>query len=97
MTNVCRASIATGYWLDDRGFGVHIPVGLRIFVPPPPMAKTGSKAEPSIVSTGHYGLLPRRQSGKSVKLIIHPQLVLGPRKHRSIRALPHHHHTAVLI
>jgi hypothetical protein len=26
--------IATGYWLDDRGVGVRVPVGSRIFTSP---------------------------------------------------------------
>jgi hypothetical protein len=25
------AGITTGYWLDDRGIGVRVPVGLKIF------------------------------------------------------------------
>jgi hypothetical protein len=26
--------IATGYWLDDRGVGVRVPVGSKMFAPP---------------------------------------------------------------
>jgi hypothetical protein len=32
--SVCRYVRATGYGLDDRGVGVRVPVGSRIFSPP---------------------------------------------------------------
>jgi hypothetical protein len=31
MSRDSVAGIATGYGLDDRGFGVRVPIGLRIF------------------------------------------------------------------
>jgi hypothetical protein len=46
-------SIATGYGLDDLGFGVRVPVGSRIFFV---VAQTGSGGHPASysMSTGGY-------------------------------------------
>jgi hypothetical protein len=48
--------IATGYGLDDRGVGVRVPVGLRIFSPRRPDRLWGP---PSLLSKGYRGLIPR--------------------------------------
>jgi hypothetical protein len=34
MSHVSSVGIATGYRLDDSGFGVPVPLGLRIFISP---------------------------------------------------------------
>jgi hypothetical protein len=48
--------IATGYGLEDRGVGIRVPVGSRIFFPPNrPDRLWGS---PSLVSNGYCGFSP---------------------------------------
>jgi hypothetical protein len=49
--------IATGYGLDDRGVGVRVPVGSRIFSSPRRSDRLWGP--PSILSNGYRGLLPR--------------------------------------
>jgi hypothetical protein len=50
-------SIATGYGLDDRGVGVRVPVGSRIFTPPArPDRLCGP---PSLLSNGYRGIFLR--------------------------------------
>jgi hypothetical protein len=50
--------IATGYGLDDRGVGVRVPVGSRIFSSPrSPHRLCGT---PSLLSNGYRGLFPQR-------------------------------------
>jgi hypothetical protein len=36
--------IVTGYWLDDQGVGVRVPVGYKIFTSP--IVETGSEVYP---------------------------------------------------
>jgi hypothetical protein len=47
--------IATGYGLDDRGFGVRVPVGSKIFSSPRPDRFWGS---PSLHLMGNGGSYP---------------------------------------
>jgi hypothetical protein len=49
--------IATGYGLDDRGVGVRVPVGSRIFSSP--RRPHGVWGPPSLLSNGYWGLFPR--------------------------------------
>jgi hypothetical protein len=77
--------IATGYWLEDRGVGVRIPVGLRIFPSP---CRDRLWGPPSLPSNGYRGLFLRGLSGEGVKLTTHLQLVPRSRKRGSIHPLP---------
>jgi hypothetical protein len=47
------AGIATGYGLDDRGVGVRVPVGSRIFTSPRRPDRLWGP--PSLVSNGYWG------------------------------------------
>jgi hypothetical protein len=47
-------SIATGYGLDDRGVGVQVPVGSRIFFSPHHLDQLWGP--PSLLSNGYQGL-----------------------------------------
>jgi hypothetical protein len=78
--------IATGYGLDDRGVGVRVPVGLRIFSTP---RRPDRLCPPTFLSTGYRGLFRREESGRGVQLTIHIQLVPRSRKCGSIHPLPH--------
>jgi hypothetical protein len=49
--------ITTGYELDDRGVGVRVPVGSRIF--PSPCRPDRLCGPPSLLSNGYRGLVPR--------------------------------------
>jgi hypothetical protein len=78
--------IATGYWLDDRGLGVWVPVGSRIFTSPcRPDRPCGP---PNLLSNGYRGLFRRVSSGRVVNLTTHLQLVPRLRKCGSIHPLP---------
>jgi hypothetical protein len=49
--------IATGYGLDDRGVGVQVPVGLRIFTSPSRPDRLS--VSPFLLSSRYRGLFPR--------------------------------------
>jgi hypothetical protein len=49
--------IATGYGLDDRGAGVRVPVGSRIFSSPPRLVRLWGPS--SLLPNGYLGLFPR--------------------------------------
>jgi hypothetical protein len=69
--------IATGYGLDDRGVGVRVPVGSRIF-----SSSCGPDrfwGPPSLLSNGYRRLFPRGYSGRGLKLTTHLQLVPSSR------------------
>jgi hypothetical protein len=48
--------IATGYGLDDRGFGVQVPLGVRIVTSP--LVQTGSGVHPTSYPMGTGGSFP---------------------------------------
>jgi hypothetical protein len=50
-------SIATGYGLDDRGFGVRVPLGSRIFSSP--RCPDRLCGPPDLLSNGYRRLFPR--------------------------------------
>jgi hypothetical protein len=47
--------IATRYWLDEKGVGVRVPVGSRIFSSPCPDRLWDP---PNLLSNGYWGLVP---------------------------------------
>jgi hypothetical protein len=78
------AGMATGYGLDDRGVGVRVPVGSRIFSSP---RSPGQLWGPhNLLSNEYRGLFP---VGQGVKLTTHLQLAPRSRKCGSIHPLPH--------
>jgi hypothetical protein len=67
-------AIATGYGLDDRGFGVPVPVGSIIFsYPRRPDRLWGP---PTLLSNGHRGPFPQGIKRMGVKLVTRRHLVL---------------------
>jgi hypothetical protein len=72
--------IATGYGLDDRGVGVRVPVGSRIFSSPRRPDRLWGPH--SLLSDGYRGLFHRGLSGWGVKLTNHLQLLPRSRKCR---------------
>jgi hypothetical protein len=49
--------IATGYWLDDQGAGVQVPVGARIFISP--CHPDWLWGPPNLLPNGYQELFPR--------------------------------------
>jgi hypothetical protein len=86
--------IATSYGLDNRGVGVQVHVGSRVFSSP--RRPDQLWGPPSLLSKGYRGLSPRRLSGRSVKLTNHLQLVPRSRKYGSIHPPPIRLHGVVL-
>jgi hypothetical protein len=48
--------IATSYWLDDRGVGIRVPVGSRIFSSPRHLGRLWGR--PSLLSSAYRDLFP---------------------------------------
>jgi hypothetical protein len=90
------AGIETGYGLDDRGVGVRVPIGSRIFSSPRRPDRLWGP--PNFLSNGYRVLFPRGESGRGVKLTTPFQLVPRSRKIGSIHS-PHHIrlHDVVLV
>jgi hypothetical protein len=65
--------IATIYDLDDRGFGVRVPVMSGIISSPRCPDKLWVPT--SLLSNGYRGLFPRSYTDQGVKLSTHLQLV----------------------
>jgi hypothetical protein len=72
--------IATGYGLNDRGFGFRVPLGSRIF---------SSPRRPKRLCGPPIQWVPAVKRPRGVKLTTHLQLVPRSRKCGSIRPLPH--------
>jgi hypothetical protein len=70
MSRDSVVGIATGYGLDNRGVGVRVPVGSRIFSAP---RRPWSPL--NLLSNGCRGSFPRGESGRDVKLATHSQVV----------------------
>jgi hypothetical protein len=82
----CAVGIATSYGLDDRGVGVRVPIGSRIFASPYQPFRLGCPL--SLLSSGYQGLFP---GGKVAGAWSWPQFQLVPRSRNrgSIHPLPH--------
>jgi hypothetical protein len=78
--------IATSYWLDDRGVGVRVPRGSRIFTSP--CRPDRLWVPPNLLSNGYRRIFPQGYSCRVVKLTTHVQLV--SRSNRgSVHPLPY--------
>jgi hypothetical protein len=94
MSRESAVGIGTDYWLDDRGVGVRVLVGSRIFTSL--CRRDRLCGPPNLLSNGYRGFLPRGLSGRGVKLTTHLQLVSRSRKYGSIHPLPTRLHGVVL-
>jgi hypothetical protein len=96
MTTASVVGIATGYGLDDRGVGVQVSVGSRIFSSLNRPDRLWGP--PNFLSNGYRWLILRGKawSGRGVKLTTHLQLVPRSRKCGSIHPLPIRLHGVVL-
>jgi hypothetical protein len=79
--------IATGYGLDEWGFGVRVPEGSTIFSSP--RRPDCLRGPPKLLSNGYRGLFPRGYRDRGVKLTTHLQLVPRSRQCGSIHPRPH--------
>jgi hypothetical protein len=61
---------ATGYGLDDRGVGISVPLGSRIF-------PFSTKSRPSLPSSGYLSSVPSGHCGRDLNLAthLHPELM----------------------
>jgi hypothetical protein len=84
---VSAVGMVTDYELDDRGDGLQVPVGSRIFYSP--RLTDRSWGPSSLLSDEYQGLFPREESDKGMKLTTHLQPVPRSRKRGSIHPLPH--------
>jgi hypothetical protein len=87
---ICQDSavgIATGYGLDDRGVGVRVPVGSRIFSSQCRLDLLWGP--PNLLSMPTEGSFPGGKAARGMKLTIHRQLVPRSRKCGFIHPLPH--------
>jgi hypothetical protein len=82
---VSVVGIATNYELDDRGVGVQVPVGSRIFSSPRCQGRLWGPS--NLVSNGYRGRFPWELRDWGVKLTAHLQLVPRSRKCGSIHPL----------
>jgi hypothetical protein len=82
-----EVGITTSCGLDDRGIGVRVPIGSRIFSSPNSPDRLWGP--PNRLSNGYRGLFPRGWSGRGVKLTTHLKLVPRSRKCGSIYPLPY--------
>jgi hypothetical protein len=87
MNRDSSVGIATSYELDDRGVGVRVPVGSRIFSSPRHTERLWGP--PNLLFNGYRGFFPRVLRGRGVKLTTHLQLVPRSREYGSIHPLPH--------
>jgi hypothetical protein len=79
--------IATVYGLDDRGVGVRVPVGSRIFSSP--SCPDRLWGPPNLLPNEYRGFFPRgKAGGRGVKLTTHLKLLPRSRKCGSIHHSP---------
>jgi hypothetical protein len=83
-----RVGTVTGYGLDDRGVGVRVAVGLRIFTSPSRPDRLRLWGPPNLLFNGYRGsVLEVKRPGSEAHHS--PPTVLRSRKRGSIYPLPH--------